>query len=158
MKTVGLIVSKIAEKQPEEVKKVTDALIKCGFEVIQNEDYDRLFKETEIAVVLGGDGTILSVAQYSAKYGVPILGLNFGHLGYLAELKKEQTEDFSRIEKGEYEIEERMMLDVKVIRAGVEVFSETALNDAVATKGILSKMVHMLLEIDGKYTGDYYSD
>ena len=158
MKTVGLIVSKIAEKQPEEVKKVTDALVKCGFEVIQNEDYDKLFKETEIAVVLGGDGTILSVAQYSAKYGVPILGLNFGHLGYLAELKKEQTEDFSRIGKGEYEIEERMMLDVKVIRAGVEVFSETALNDAVATKGILSKMVHMLLEIDGKYTGDYYSD
>lgn len=158
MKTVGLIVSKIAERQPEEVKKVTDALIKCGFEIADEENMDSLFEKADIAVVLGGDGTILSVARYSAKYNVPILGLNFGHLGYLAELKKEQTEYFSKIMKGEYSTEERMMLDVKVRRNGEEVYSSTALNDAVATKGIVSKMVHMLLEIDGKYTGDYYSD
>lgn len=158
MNRLGIIVSKIAEKQPEEIKKVRDALIKCGFEILENENCDKLFSEIDMAVVLGGDGTILSVAQHGAKYNVPILGLNFGHLGYLAELKKEQTADFTRIAQGQYHIEERMMLDVKVVREGKEVFSATALNDAVATKGHLSKMVHMLLEIDGKYTGDYYSD
>ena len=167
MKTVGLITAAIAKKQPQEIKKVTDGLENCGLEIISDcreygenyiENYDELFSKIDIAVVLGGDGTILSVAQYSARYNVPILGLNFGHLGYLAELNKEQTEDFARIINGEYETEERMMLDVKVVRDGEEIYSSTALNDAVATKGMLSKMVHMLLEIDGKYTGDYYSD
>lgn len=158
MKTIALIVSKIAEKQPGEVIKVKDTLKKWGFEIVEGEDYDELFSSVDMAVVLGGDGTILSVAQYSAKYNVPLLGLNFGHLGYLAELKKEQTADFSKICSGEYSIEERMMLDVKVVREGVEVYNSVALNDAVATKGHLSKMVHMLLETDGKYTGDYYSD
>lgn len=158
MKTIALIVSKIAEKKPEEIVKVKDALKEYGFEIVESKNYDELFSAVDMAVVLGGDGTILSVAQHGAKYNVPILGLNFGHLGYLAELKKEQTADFSKICNGQYRIEERMMLDVKVIREGKEVFSATALNDAVATKGHLSKMVHMLLEIDGKYTGDYYSD
>ena len=158
MKRIALIVSKIAEKQPEEVIKAKEALKQCGFEIIENQDYDKLFSSADMAVVLGGDGTILSVAQHGAKYNVPILGLNFGHLGYLAELKKEQTADFTKIAQGQYQIEERMMLDVKVVRDNNEVFSATALNDAVATKGHLSKMVHMLLEIDGKYTGDYYSD
>lgn len=158
MKTAGLVTSVVAKKQPEEIEKVICQLKKCGFDVIESEDYDRLFSKADMVVVLGGDGTILSVAEYSAEYDVPLLGFNFGHLGYLAELKKEQLADFEKIKNNEYKIEKRMMIDVKVVREGKEVYSTTALNDAVATKGYLSKMVHTLLEIDGKYTGDYYSD
>lgn len=158
MKTAGLITSSYAEMHPEEVENIKKQLIKYGFEIVENEDTDKLFSEIDMAIVLGGDGTILSLAEYSAEYNVPLLGLNFGHLGYLAELKKDQIEELSKIAEGDYKIEERIMLSVEVIRDGKQVYHAHALNDVVATKGLVSKMVHILLEIDGKYTGDYYSD
>lgn len=158
MKTVGLVATASAKMQPEEINKVINQLEKCGFTVLEDKNMDELFSKIDMAVALGGDGTILSLAEYSAKYSVPLLGFNFGHLGYLAELKKEQVEEFSKIARGEYRIEERIMLSVEVIREGKQIYHSHALNDAVATKGLLSKMVHILLEIDGKYTGDYHSD
>ena len=158
MKTVGIVAAASAKMQPEEIEKIVNQLKKCGFDIFESDDNEELFKNIDMAVVLGGDGTILSLAEYSAKYSVPLLGFNYGHLGYLAELNKDQIEDFSKIAQGEYKIEERIMLNVEVVRDGKQIYHSNALNDAVVTKGLLSKMVHILLEIDGKYTGDYYSD
>ena len=154
MKTAGLVTSVVAKKQPEEIEKVICQLKKCGFDVIESEDYDRLFSKADMVVVLGGDGTILSVAEYSAKYDVPLLGFNFGHLGYLAELKKEQLADFEKIKNNEYKIEKRMMIDFKVVSESEAAYRSTALNDAVATNCYLTKIVQTLLEIDDNYTGD----
>ena len=158
MKTAGIVTSAYASMHPEEVERIKSQLVKNGFEIIENENTEELFSKIDMAIVLGGDGTILSLAEHSAKHNVPLLGFNFGHLGYLAELKKDQIEEFAKIAKGDYKIEERIMLSVKVVRSGKQICHTHALNDVVATKGLLSKMVHILLEIDGKYTGDYYSD
>ena len=167
MKKIGLITKSIREENLSEMTAIINELKKYDADIMcdtklsgfkYSDNLEELFDFADIAVVLGGDGTILSVAKYGAAYNVPLLGLNFGHLGYLVELKKEQTNSLSKIFNEDYKIEERIMLDVKVLRDGNDVFTTSVLNDAVITKGILSKMVHLNLEIDNTYASDYYAD
>lgn len=117
-----------------------------------------LFKNADIVIVLGGDGTLLSVAKYSAMYEVPMLGLNLGRLGFLVELERDETEKFEKIINGDYRIEDRIMLDARVTRRGETIFEETALNDIIVSKGNISKMVHLTLSVDGTYANDYFAD
>ncbi len=121
-------------------------------------DKHELFKNADVVIVLGGDGTLLSVAKYSAMYEVPILGLNLGRLGFLVELERDETNEFSKIINGDYRIEDRIMLNVKVTRHSQTVFEATALNDVIVSKGNISKMVHLTLAVDGTYVSDYYAD
>lgn len=167
MKKIALITKSVKEEHHNEMLAIVNELAKYGADImcdkkLENfkycEDMEELFKFADVAVVLGGDGTILSVAKYGAAHNVELLGLNFGHLGYLVELKKEQANSLSKLFSNDYKTEERIMLDVKVIRDGSEVFSSSVLNDAVITKGILSKIVHLNLEIDDTYASDYYAD
>ncbi len=151
-----------------ECKKAAQKLIKLNAQVYTDKegidgavfvrDTDSLFKNADIAVVIGGDGTLLSAAQYGAKYNVPLLGLNMGRLGFLVELEKNDTDLFEKILKGEYETEDRMMLSVKVEREGKEIYKGEALNDVIVSKGFLSKMINLQLKIDNVFASDYYAD
>ena len=101
----------------------------------------------DILVCFGGDGTILHAARDASPRNIPILGINLGSVGFMAELEQHELSLLSRLSDKKYHIERRMMLDVAVRREGKIVFSETALNDAVIVKGAVARMLD--LEVTG---------
>lgn len=109
-----------------------------------------LIEELETADILacfGGDGTILHAARDASPRGIPVLGINMGSVGFMAELEQHELSLLTRLADKKYHLERRMMLDVSVRREGKKVFQETALNDAVIIKGAVARMLD--LEITG---------
>ena len=106
-------------------------------------------EDTDVLVCFGGDGTILHAARDANAHQIPVLGINLGSVGFMAELEQHELSMLSRLTAGKYTIEKRMMLDITVRRDGRRVFSETALNDAVVTKGTSVARV-----LDLQVTGD----
>lgn len=104
-------------------------------------------KHTDVLVCFGGDGTILHAARDANPYQVPVLGINLGSVGFMAELEQGELSLLSRLAAGKFGIENRMMLDVCVRREGRKIFSETALNDAVITKNAVGRVLD--LEVTG---------
>lgn len=113
----------------------------------------------DFAVSLGGDGTLLQMARYLAPLGVPAFGINFGKLGFLAEIDlRGMYKAISRLSQGNYTIETRSMLLASVLRDGKVIAQAHALNDHVLAKGMFSKLAHMMLFINGKLSGKYAAD
>jgi NAD+ kinase len=113
----------------------------------------------DIMVVLGGDGTMLSVSRLIAGRDVPILGVNLGGLGFITEINKHEI--FSALEQalqGTCPVEERMMLDALVIRESGEAGCFTALNDAVINKGALARIIEMETFVNDSYLTTYRAD
>ncbi len=112
----------------------------------------------DLAIVLGGDGTILRFAHNAALRNLPILGINCGNLGYMAELNGEEPERLKRLFTGDYSVEERMMLKTSVVREGEMVFSADCLNDAVVSYGQLPHLVSFDLAERGQVFASYHAD
>lgn len=106
-------------------------------------DMGEALKEADILICFGGDGTILHAAKDANLYGVPILGVNLGSVGFMAELEQGELSLLSKLAVGKYTIESRMMLDVVVKRDHKIIFSDLALNDAVITKGAVARVVDL---------------
>lgn len=118
-----------------------------------------IYKNCDLIVVLGGDGTLLSVARQCAPYGKPILGVNLGHLGFLTDV--EVGELYTALDKcisGNYSTEERMMLEAVILKNEVEMETYTALNDIGITKGSFSRMIHLKTYVDEDYVDTYSAD
>lgn len=168
MKKIALITNLTRDKDLVHTKNVAESLCDFGVQIFTNvlglentcyvKNMDEMFKSVDMAVVLGGDGTLLNTSKYAYKYGVPLLGYNIGNLGFLVELEKGEKSEFSRLFSGEYEIENRLMLEVRVLRGEQEIFGGVALNDVVVSRGATPKMVHLNLRVDEKEVSDYYSD
>ena len=120
---------------------------------------DTLPPGTDLVIVAGGDGTLLSAARLAGPLGIPILGVNFGGLGFMTELQPEELYTaLERVLRGDYEIEEREALRVR-FRRGRTVLGEYALlNDAVVTKTALARMLVIELRIDAELVATYTSD
>jgi NAD+ kinase len=117
-------------------------------------------EEFDLLVVLGGDGTLLSVARHFT-HGVPILGVNLGNLGFLTEIARaELYPAMVQVLADKFEIEQRALFDVALERAGGrgEKLQFRVLNDAVVTKTALSRIIELTLEIDGNLIARYRSD
>lgn len=113
----------------------------------------------DMIVVIGGDGSILRAARTAAPIGVPLLGVNLGRLGYMAEIESHEIAQIDGFFSGDYEIEERMMLSVETIRGGVSKYPPVcALNDAVISNGAISRMVDITLYCNGSEAGSYRAD
>jgi NAD+ kinase len=106
---------------------------------------------TEMVLVIGGDGTLLRAAELARGAGVPLLGVNLGHVGFLAEAEPEDlSEAVDRVVAGEYSVEERMTIDVTV-QAGGEVIARTwALNEATVEKAGRERMLDLVIEVDNR--------
>lgn len=115
-------------------------------------------KWADLAVVFGGDGTILRFSHQAARYDVPILGINCGNLGYMAELNGEEPARLQRLFSGDYTLEERMMLTARVLRDGVEIFRADCLNDAVVSHGQHPRLVSFELSERGQVFASYNAD
>jgi NAD+ kinase len=105
----------------------------------------------ELVVVLGGDGTILRGAELARPAGIPLLGVNLGHVGFLAEAERDAVADtVARVVARDYAVEERMTIDVRVLVDGRPFATAWALNEASVEKPVREKMLDLLLEIDGR--------
>lgn len=117
---------------------------------IQFKQTEEELKDADFLVCFGGDGTILHAAKDANQFHVPILGVNMGSVGFMAELEPGELSMLSRLPAGRYEVEERMMLDVTVRRDNKVIYTDMALNDAALTKGAVARVVD--LEVLGDKT------
>ena len=117
---------------------------------------ESVYSEADILVALGGDGTILEVARRAASRATPIVGINLGRLGYMAELEVNELDQLDRLFDGSYTVEERSMLKVEILNAGGELKSFCyALNDAVIANGSASRMIDLELFESGESVTTY---
>ena len=110
---------------------------------------DRELPNAEMVICFGGDGTILHMAKAATRRGIPILGVNIGTMGFMAELESTELDKLSKLAKGEYTLESRMMLDVTVQRERDIVFHDICLNDVVITKGTVARIVYLSVKSGG---------
>ena len=110
---------------------------------------DRELPNAEMVICFGGDGTILHMAKAATRRGIPILGVNIGTMGFMAELESTELDKLAQITRGEYTVDSRMMLDVTVQRDRDIIFHDICLNDAVITKGAVARIVHLEVCCDG---------
>jgi len=106
----------------------------------------------DLAVVIGGDGTLLHVARSLAPYDTPLVGVNMGRLGFLTDIPlREMYEDVGRILDGEYKTEQRMLLNVEIWQRGKLAKQDTALNDMVIGKGEYERLIELQIYVDGEF-------
>ena len=142
------------------VKFVADDLLEDVLFDLPDSYYPReeIAKHCNVILSFGGDGTLLSTARAVGESEIPILGVNFGGLGYLAEISPAELKDrFKDFLAGHYNIETRMLLHAKVQNNGEE-NSYYALNDVVLEKGASSRIIKLRTSIDGEYLNTYRAD
>ncbi len=145
----------------EVVEKLTVILEKEGIEGFLPENIkgfgfkslpeDELYKTVDLVITIGGDGTIIRYAKRAALDNKPVLGINAGRMGYLANLEQNELSLISKLKTGEYFVEDRMMLSVTVIENGRKLFTHNALNDAVITSGFISRIIDISAAVNKDY-------
>lgn len=123
-----------------------------SYELPKDLKFSRLDKElpgASIVICFGGDGTILHMAKAATRHGIPILGVNIGTMGFMAELESTELSQLARLADGDFKIDKRMMLDVTVHRDRDIIFHDICLNDAAITKGAIARIVHLNVKCDG---------
>ena len=123
-----------------------------SFELPRDLRFHRLDRElpnADMVICFGGDGTILHMAKAATRRGIPILGVNIGTMGFMAELESTELDKLALLAKGEYTLDHRMMLDVTIQRDRDIIFHDICLNDAVITKGAVARIVHLEVRCDG---------
>lgn len=135
-----------------EVKICLPFEVDRSFELPRDLRFSRLDRElptAQLIVCFGGDGTILHMAKTATRAGIPLLGVNIGTMGFMAELESTELDQLKRLATDDYTIDSRMMLDVTVMRDKDIVFHDISLNDVVITKGAVARIVHLGVECDG---------
>ena len=178
IKKIGLVTNFNIREKSEAAEKVCRFLSKYPSEIYaselmaekikRNESLARvlkfipnsaLYREMDVIIVLGGDGSILSAARYSLSSGIPILGINLGRLGYMAEMEADEIDMLAKLFEGDYKIEERSMLDISVYRKGKQLVNRaSALNDAVISNGSIARMVDLELSEGETVVTSYRAD
>jgi len=113
---------------------------------------ERIGREADLAVIVGGDGTMLGIARALAPYGVPLAGINFGRLGFITDIPLLQwTEALGAVLDGHYDTEARTLLQAEVRRDGEVVFEASALNDVVVSRSSRAGMIDIQVHVDGLF-------
>lgn len=132
-----------------------------NYEIPKDLRFCRLEKEMPKAsavVCFGGDGTILHMAKAATRQNLPIVGVNIGTMGFMAELETSEMNELARLADDDFTIEKRMMLDVTVQRDRDIIFHDIGLNDVVITKGAVARIAHMKVECDGIQAMEFSGD
>ena len=131
--------------------QAADAILELGKDVQETE--------LELAVVLGGDGTILKAAELVRESQTPLLGINLGHVGFLAESEKNEiSSTIARVVAKDYLVKERLTLDVSVKLDGKEVYRTWALNEATVEKSARERMLEVVVEVDSRPLSSFGCD
>jgi NAD+ kinase len=120
---------------------------------------DELGRRCDLAVVVGGDGTMLGFARDMARHGVPLLGINQGRLGFITDIPIERwREALAPVLAGDHEVESRAMLEGAVLRDGESIFSGLALNDVVVSRGGTAGMVELKVSVGEQFVANMRAD
>ncbi len=113
----------------------------------------------DLALVVGGDGTMLGIGRVLAKFGVPLIGINQGRLGFITDIAFDDYQSvLSPMLRGDFEEDRRWMMQAQVVRDGRCVFNATAMNDVVVNRGATSGMVELRVEVDGRFVANQRAD
>lgn len=121
-------------------------------------ELDRELTRADMLICFGGDGTILHASKAATKVGLPVLGVNIGTMGFIAELESSEMEMLGQIARGEYTVEARHMLDVRVLRDDRVVEKDVCLNDVVVTKGTVARVIRMSVFCDNVQAMEFGGD
>ncbi len=178
-KRIGIVANPTKPKSGEGFKRVTQKLTEMGVKVFTDEETCRLvgsewclqFEEVKVVdrlllpdkvdliIVLGGDGTFLTVAKLVDKRPVPLLGINFGTLGFLAEISIDEIDDcLERLLRGEFVVENRPVLRVKVLRRNGHVSIYRCVNEVAIKRDTLARIIEVEVEADGNYVTTFRGD
>lgn len=169
---IALIVNSEKQGAFDTTLKIADLLRSLGVTILMLKDnlsesihnatlfdaHDDLIKNCDVVLTIGGDGTIIHSAKHAAYYSKPVLGINLGRLGYVAELESDEISMLSELVKGNYETVSRSVLNVSVKSANKTQSEYTAINDAVISRGSLSRIIDLEVKIDGSFASFYRAD
>ncbi len=114
--------------------------------------YDEIGRSADLAIVVGGDGTMLAAARNLAHHKVPLAGINQGRLGFMTDIAlSEMSDSVGAILEGRHTVEERALIEAEILRGGKSLLRTVALNEAVVTKGSQARLIEFKLTIDGEY-------
>lgn len=115
--------------------------------------------QCDLALVVGGDGTMLGIGRVLAKFGVPLIGINQGRLGFITDIAFENYQSvLEPMLRGEFDEDRRWMMQAQVVRDGRCVFNATAMNDVVVNRGATAGMVELRVEVDGRFVANQRAD
>ena len=165
---ISLIVNTDKKRAAETARAAADLLISCGAQVLTcaecplegtqvMETAQDIIRECDIAVTVGGDGTIIHKAKYAALYNKPLLGINLGRIGFVANIEPDEIEELKKLITGGYRIQRRMLLDIRVLKEGDEQ-SFTAVNDAVLHRDSLHNVVDINVALNDEKIISYRAD
>lgn len=174
MKKIILCPNPSRDKEMRTTRKAMSILEEMGFQTVvcspfrdqKEELFDGIsvkpltqeLRGGSLLITFGGDGTILHLAKLAALHKIPVLGINMGSLGFIAELEAAELEALRKIRNWDFETESRMMLDVTVMRDGKQVYQNLGLNDAVIREGPISHVIHLRIASDGHHLADIAGD
>jgi len=157
LKVTSKLVKSIKDNGAQPV--LSDALAADIGEKEQNLNEDDVIMQSDIMLCLGGDGTFLKCARRVFTRKIPILGVNLGNLGFLTEVDKNEIDAaIKRLVNGEYDIEERMMLETTIIRNDKEIMKDMVLNDVVISRGWMSRILHLKTYLNNQFVDLYPGD
>jgi len=155
LRHAGIVSKKGYAPAAQLAQDIAEKLVKHGIAVT----IDGLHDDLDVLIVVGGDGTLLHVADQAARHSVPVLGINMGHLGFLTERTEEEA--FAAVDElisGAVTIENRMMLKASLSKNGKTGKSRYALNEVVISKGALDRVLELSTRADQEYITTYKAD
>lgn len=170
MKKVGLFVNRDKDIGYVYTKMILEKLVSKGFIPVVSADVawqtgmeavssGNIFKDSDFVICVGGDGTFLKAAREAYLYHIPVLGINRGTVGFLAEVETRDIEwAIDRMAEGNVRIQPRMVIQAGIIRQGETIFSDIAINDAVVSRVALSRILNLKVTLDDKYMDSFPGD
>jgi NAD+ kinase len=142
-----------------EVAIEQDTASNTGLTQFPTLDAAAIGAQCDLALVVGGDGTMLGIGRRLAKFGIPMVGINQGRLGFITDIAFDDYQSILEpMLRGEFEEERRWMMQAEVVRDGRCVFSATAMNDVVVNRGATAGMVELRVEVDGRFVANQRAD
>ena len=163
MPTAAIVTNK--HKDPDEIitNKVA-GILKEKYNIIYDKDFNEsnlhtMYQSADVIIVLGGDGTLLSSAGYASEHKTPLLGINLGNLGFMADVELTDLEKaLKAFMHGDYTIEHRFMIDASIKKTGGGVENFSSLNDVVVTRASYQRMVAFDVNVNGDHLASYQGD
>ncbi len=142
-----------------EVSFERDTALATGVTEFEALDIAAMGRQCDLAVVVGGDGTMLGIAREVARHDVPLVGINAGRLGFITDIPADKVRDtLAPIVAGDYEEEHRAMLEGGVWRDGERIFEALSMNDVVVSRGATASMVELRVDIDAEFVANLRAD
>jgi NAD+ kinase len=172
-KTIAVIGKYMAAGIEQSLSDLASFLVKRGHAVVFESETannvalpglakmtpEEIGQHADVAIVVGGDGTMLGIARQLARFGVPLIGINQGRLGFMTDIPQESMFNvLAEMLSGNLESEQRALLEGSVLRDGQQIFHALAFNDVVVARGATTGMAELKVEVDGRFMYNQRSD